>query len=436
MPSAQELLRDAWLCGPDDRLCGREQAKAWALREYWREHHDSEHGLFAFVASKVRKNKRGKPSGANPTGEAMKEFFRKIDEDEEWFPGKHCGAKRGPDRVITGGKKTGLIAAAKRIKREGGEVTYPKLLSRAPQAALNPATGEPVHKNCVYAVLREHVPDPSRPDDHWDNRPRYSREALSDKQIKKRYAWALWMRDVVRHTVAWYYMNLVWCDLCCSILPRCEPKATEQALARKSHRFWGSKAEQAHSQNLRGSKKALKMKSSGTVRIWFVPVLTRGKFHIEALPEDFPGETEEGAAIMVARVRAALNVRFRDNAPAVLMTDRGNGFFESNSGKITDGYRDALREHGLKCFQGQDAHQQPGMLQELMLHETIMAWVRVRLSRTVPPNPCGESYSDYVSRLKRVAAYINEHHKVGDVCHRLPARVQKLIDAKGDRIAE
>ena len=70
------------------------------------------------------------------------------------------------------------------------------------------------------------------------------------------------------------------------------------------------------------------MNSSDTVRVWWVPILTRGKYHVEPLPENFPGETEEGAAIMVAKVRAALNVRFpAGNAPRVFFTDRGNRFF-------------------------------------------------------------------------------------------------------------
>ena len=89
-----------------------------------------------------------------------------------------------------------------------------------------------------------------------------------------------------------------------------------------------SQRSQAHSQNLRQPKHVLEMRSSDTVRVWWVPILTRGKYHVEPLPENFPGETEEGAAIMVAKVRAALNVRFpAGNAPRVLFTDRGNGFF-------------------------------------------------------------------------------------------------------------
>jgi hypothetical protein len=236
------------------------------------------------------------------------------------------------------------------------------------------------------------------------------------------------------HAEVWYFLNLVWCDICNSILPRTQRKATEQALARKGDKFWGSKGSQQYSANLRGNKRSLKMKSSDTVRVWFVPVLARGKLHIEPLPENFPGETEEGAEILVARVRAALNVRFPDNAPKILFTDRGNSFFDAGSGAITGAYSAALRRHGLKAFMGSDASKQPGCLQEAMLHETAMAWMRVRLAKTTPNRCWEESTEAYIARLKEGCAHINSNHDVEALCRRLPNRVQRLMDRKGDRI--
>ena len=43
--SRQELLRSAWLEGKDGALSGREQAKAWALREMWRDAVKADHGM-------------------------------------------------------------------------------------------------------------------------------------------------------------------------------------------------------------------------------------------------------------------------------------------------------------------------------------------------------------------------------------------------------
>ena len=137
---------------------------------------------------------------------------------------------------------------------------------------------------------------------------------------------------------------------------------------------------------------------------------------------------------MVAKVRAILNVRFPGNkAPKILFTDRGNGFYEAYSGKITDGYRTALRDHGLKAFMGQDASVQPGCLQEMMLHETAMAWVRERLKKAVPKKPWEESIEAYGGRLKDVAAYINRHYDVDGLCRECPERVAMLMKTEGDR---
>ena len=49
-----------------------------------------------------------------------------------------------------------------------------------------------------------------------------------------------------------------------------------------------SKGSQAHSQHLRGPQHVLNLWSSGTVRACWVPILTRGKLHIEPLPAKFP----------------------------------------------------------------------------------------------------------------------------------------------------
>ena len=137
-----------------------------------------------------------------------------------------------------------------------------------------------------------------------------------------------------------------------------------------------SRGSQAHSQNLRMPKHLLKLHSSDTVRVWWVPILTRGKLHVEPLPDNFPGETEEGAELMVGRVRAALNIRFQGGtAPTRLFTDRGNGFYNSGTGRITTKYKAALQANGLQAFFNTDASIQPGKLQEVMLHETAVSWL-------------------------------------------------------------
>ena len=70
-----------------------------------------------------------------------------------------------------------------------------------------------------------------------------------------------------------------------------------------------------------------KQKSWDSIRVWWAPVLTRGKLHIEVFDCDFPGECPAGAAKLVEKVRAGVNKRFQqeDSKPDVVFTDRGKG---------------------------------------------------------------------------------------------------------------
>ena len=91
--TSQEDLAALWLNAPEDRLCGREQAKAWALREVWRADGKGKHGMLTFIASKLQKTKDSLPQGDPPGVSALSEFFEKIDDDPNWFP-----ARRQEDR--------------------------------------------------------------------------------------------------------------------------------------------------------------------------------------------------------------------------------------------------------------------------------------------------------------------------------------------------
>ena len=138
---------------------------------------------------------------------------------------------------------------------------------------------------------------------------------------------------------------------------------------------------------------------------------------------------------MVARVRAALNIRFQGSTPHKLFfTHRGNGFYESGSGAITTGYQNALRAHGLKAFFGGDASVQPGQLQDYLLHETTMAWMRDRLKKTCPKKAWEETVEAYHGRLKQCAAYCNDKYNIEALCNEVPWRTEELLQREGDRI--
>ena len=111
-------------------------------------------------------------------------------------------------------------------------------------------------------------------------------------------------------------------------------------------------------------------------------------------------------------------------------------FYDSGSGAITTTYKEALSRHGLKAFFGSDAATQPGQLQEVMLHETAVSWLRLRLTKTRPKEPWTESVEEYKTRLKLCAAQINQKYDVDGLCRALPKRLKLLEERQGDRISK
>lgn len=320
------------------------------------------------------------------------------------------------------------------MKADGIEPTYSQVCTRCPNAVRNPETGEPVDKKIVYDIFRKECRDEGS-DLPWELLPRLQKTALSEEKMAKRRAWGVYMINEVGHTEGWYFRHVIWIDLCHTVLPRTEEKAKQQALARKGKKGWGSRDCRSYSRNLTGNQSALAQASYGTEKVWWIPVLTRGKLHVELLPSDFPGETSDAVDQAVAKISLALSRRFPgDSKPRIVMSDRGPAFYHPSTGQITNGYRAALAAQGLRPMMGDDASKQAGDSQEVMLHETAIAWLRKRLSLSVPKRPWLESRDDYGARLKREAQAVNEKYNVDGLCRRFPSRMEKLVEEDGGRL--
>ena len=111
---AQEQLRDMWLHAQDGRLCAWEQAKALALREVSRELHGRTQ--LEWIAARVEKAGGGHPSHA-----ALHKFFKVVDADDEWFPGKQRGARRGAKPLMTPAKRRCIAQSAMAAKKSRGD---------------------------------------------------------------------------------------------------------------------------------------------------------------------------------------------------------------------------------------------------------------------------------------------------------------------------
>ncbi len=441
----QQLLKEAWLTAKEGCMCGREQARAWALREVWIEQnvtkkaprskltHKDLYGMLEFVRQRVVVVGAGK---VHPVKSSLSKMFAKMDNDKEWFPGKRDPDARapGPAPVLRGVKRTAVAEAAMGLKRRGVEPTYADIVAQCPSAALNPDTGLAVHPNRVYKVVNEdcYDNDPALP---WRHQPRVAKQRLTDAAMLRRFLWAKSMSPLP-HTGEWLYLNIVWTDICNSVLPRTVAKSNEQKLARKGRKGWVSNDSRYEPENMRGDTMSLKLAGRDTERVYWAPVLTQGKLHVEILPHDFPGETEEGARILMQKVRAALNVRFQgaEKVPNVIFVDRGNGFYEQSSGNITPGFKAALKQYGLKNFMKDNCGLQPGQIGDTLLHETAVAWIRRRERKSVPVRAWEESREGLSKRLKQLVSEFNATYDVESLCRKLPKRLELLVEGKGKKL--
>ena len=94
----------------------------------------------------------------------------------------------------------------------------------------------------------------------------------------------------------------------------------------------------------------------------------------------------------------------------------------------------SLKAHDLKTYYKDDAGQQPGNLQEVMLHETAVSWIRRREALNRMVKPWEETPEQFASRLKGIVQEINETLNVDGLCRAFKQRVHKLVDRDGDRI--
>ena len=73
-------------------------------------------------------------------------------------------------------------------------------------------------------------------------------------------------------------------------------------------------------------------------------------------------------------------------------------------------------------------------MQEVVLHETAVAWVRQRLAASVPARCWEETRAAYRARLKKCCDDINASCDVEGLCREFPKRLQLLHDANGGRL--
>ena len=101
--------------------------------------------------------------------------------------------------------------------------------------------------------------------------------------------------------------------------------------------------------------------------------MARGKVVLHVMPPDFV-RNGHGMAEFVGKLPGLLRRKLGSRPlPKFAMTDRGPGLYQASSGNIVAAYRDALANHGLKPFAGEEAKWQPPDIPDVLLHETVVS---------------------------------------------------------------
>ena len=78
---------------------------------------------------------------------------------------------------------------------------------------------------------------------------------------------------------------------------------------------------------------------------------------------------------------------------------------------------------------------QTGNLQDILLHETAVAWIRRRETRTRPEEPWKESPQDLGVRVRSIAQDINNNCNVEGLRRQLPQCLIDLADREATDLA-
>ena len=437
MPIPQDQLRKLWHTAAPGRLAPWQQARALALRDVSRDEYGG-HVCVSWIAAKLRKTDETGEAYSNeaPAQGSVSEFFSKVDNDPDWFPGKHSGEKRGPPPALTRTKRQRIASSAMRQKADGDEPSADVTRVRCPAATLNPATKKPFCDKTIRKVFLEDCYD-FNPECPWKYQYPLQKRYLPADVREHRLAMARHiMESDGGDSVAWWSRNVLWIDPCASILPRTRLKYDRMRQAERGNKKrMISDDAKAYARNLRGSKEHLKQNSFDAEQICWLVVVARGVVAVEVLPEGWEVDGA-GMADAVKLLPGVLRRMLGEDAllPRVLFTDRGTGMYAAN-GYIVREFANAVDAAGFRTYWGSNAKTQAPDMGDLLLHETAVSWFRSKMRREKPAVlPWRETRAQWKARAARCVRAINAEYNVAGLCREFPARLLDCQERGGDRI--
>ena len=205
-PAHNAALEAMWLSAPHGRLCPWQQARALALREASRELHSGRTQL-EWVAARVVKM-----GGGHPGQDALHKFFKLVDADPKWFPGKQReGKKRGRPPLLTPAKRRCIATSAMAAKHgRNDEPCVAAVVHTCPRATLNPVTNQPFCDKTIRKVFATECFDVD-PEYNWRYQLSLPKVCLPDKVKLHRVAMASTLLEQ-KPQPSWWMRNVVWFD--------------------------------------------------------------------------------------------------------------------------------------------------------------------------------------------------------------------------------
>ena len=427
-PPDQETLRKLWRDAPEGRLCAWEVAKAIGLREANKEIHGGAPNL-PWIAERLTK-----VGGGSPSTPSLHELFAKMDADEEWFPGKHSGAKRGPKPVFNGQKRRCVALSMMAAKQNEGLPPCTELaVQRCPDATFNPRTGKPFNSKTIRSVFTTDCYD-FDPEFPWVFQAPLQKVWLPEDLKQHRCDMAKYIRRYGK-SPQWWAQHVLWFDPCSSIVPGSQQQYDHMRQALKGSKQYISDDAKLYSGNMKGKSTALKQITwTGTKINWFM-VLARDVVHVEVMPADW-SLSGKGWAQCVDRLPGVLRKMLGPTAPLPrnVFTDRGTGMY-TPQGKVVREYAAAIDRAGFSLYWGDDAQRQSPDMGDLLLHETAVAWFRKRMRAERPEVvPWEETPVQWTKRARKVVASINQEYDVAGLCREFPQRLRDVVDSEGERL--
>ena len=437
----QAALRDLWHTAAPGRLSPWQQALALGLREASKEVYGGHVNVTWIASELLTTDSSGKRYSADaPQHGSLSEFFKKVDADADWYPGKQkTDKKRGPQPILTRAKRARIASSAMSQKGEGHEPSVDVTVARCPAATFNPETKKPFSDKTIRKVFLEECYDfdPAQP---WKLQTPLQKIFLSDDVKAQRLSMARHILCEKPHghedNAGWWLRNVVWMDPCCSILPRSRQHYDRMRQAELGNRRrYISDDARLYSRNLRGRKESLKQATYEAERISWIIVVARGVVAVHMLPAEWK-LNGEGMASVAAELPQILRGMLGRGAPLprLLFTDRGTGMY-APSGLVVNVYRKALAEAGIRPYWGENAKQQAPDMGDMLLHETAVSWFRNRMRREKPVAlPWEETRSQWAERAARCVRFINSENDVAGLCREFATRLQDCIDSEGERL--